>query len=131
MKGRSISQDTAGAYLCRRPEVSTVFQINPIPIPRCFHAGEMIKFSFSCQYGKVITLVLDFRQRVVAFACGMVDENTLFFFKKIAEVTEVKVKWSYMGDSTNLYLPSAFCSTPLLCISTWFFFYVLTLWGLS
>ena len=51
---------------------------------------------FSCQYGKVITLVLDFRQRFVAFACGMVGQNTLFFFKKIAEVTEVKVKWSYM-----------------------------------
>ena len=82
LEGRSISQDTEGAYLCRRPEVSTVFQINPIPIPRCFHAGEMIKFSFSCQYGKVITLVLDFRQRVVAFACGMVGQNTLVFFKK-------------------------------------------------
>ena len=81
----------------------------------------MIKFSFSCQYGKVITLVLDFRQRVVAFACGMVGENTLFFFKKIAAVTEVKVKWSYMGDSTYLYLLSAFCSIPLLCISTSFF----------
>ena len=27
-----------------------------------------------------------------------------------------------MGDSTNLYLPSAFCSLPLLCISTSFFF---------
>ena len=50
--------------------------------PGGFHAGDMIKFLFSCQYGKVITLVLDFRQRVVAFACGMVGENTLFFFKK-------------------------------------------------
>ena len=52
--------------------------------PGRFHADDMIKFLFSCQYGKVITLVLDFRQRVVAFACGMVGENTLFFFKKIA-----------------------------------------------
>ena len=57
----------------------------------------------------------------MAFACGMVGQNTLVFFKKIAEVTEVKVKWSYMGDSTNLYLPSAFCSIALLCISTSFF----------
>ena len=66
----------------------------------------------------------------MAFACGMVGQNTLVFFKKIAEVTEVKIKWSYMGDSTYLYLPSTFCSIPLVCISTSFFFPHLNLMGI-
>ena len=93
LNGRSISQNTAGAYLCRRPEVQRVTSgywglgigliwKTVLYFPGRFHAGDMIKFLFSCQYGNLITFVLDFRQRVVAFACGMVGENTLFFFKK-------------------------------------------------
>ena len=64
-------------------------QTSSLPLPHCypsfsrrFHAGDIIEFLFFCQYGDVITLVLDFRQRVVAFACCMVGENTVFFFKK-------------------------------------------------
>ena len=57
--------------------------------------------------------------------------KTLYFsLKKLQLSDKVKVKWSYMGDSTNLYLPSPFSSIPLLCISTSFFFPHLNLMGI-
>ena len=73
----------------------------------------MIKFSFSCQYGKVITLVLDFRQRFVAFACGMVGQNTLVFFKKLQKWQKLK-----LSGVTWVILPTCICrllSVQFLC----------------
>ena len=79
----------------------------------------MIKFSFSCQYGKVITLVLDFRQRVVAFACDMVGQNTLVFFKKIA------IKWQKLKLSGVTWVILPTCIYRLLSVQFLCFVFLL------
>ena len=115
------------------PPLLKVFQINPISflttLPCRWH--HQIFVFLSVWWCHVITLVLDFRQRVVRFASGMVGENTVFFFKKSA------IKWQKLKLSGVpwVILPTciscfAFCSIPLLCISKSFFFSCLDLMGI-
>ena len=108
------------------PPLLKVFQINPISfltmLPCRWH--HQIFVFLSVWWCHVITLVLDFRQRVVAFASGMVGENTVFFFKKSA------IKWQKFYQ---LVFP-VLLSVQFLCfvfLLRFFFFSCLDLMGIS